>query len=640
MILQADHLKKSFADQEVLRDAAFLINEGDRWVLLGRNGGGKTTLFRILAGEMECDGGSVILSKGKSVAHLPQFSPSDEGVTPASYVAQAFGELRRMEERIHHLEKAMEGEYDDRVFSEYTEVLEIWRAKGGERIDVSVREQLGQLGFSPAQMDGPVAHLSGGQKQKVYLARLALTQADLLLLDEPTNHLDLTAVAWLEEFLLDHRGASIIISHDVQFVRRLATRLIHLSNGKTELFYTGYDGYVEESKARNEALAKKIEEQDTFLKKNLAYVAKFGAGTRSTQAQSRLKMIERVELLDAPVSEKTLRGLRFPVDEELPKDVLKVRHLAVGYPGHPPVLKDLSFDIIKNECIAILGRNGCGKTTLLRSLMEQIPPLSGTIRFGARIVPCLFDQEQRTLDSKMTILDFFQERYPQMKQEEVRTKLGTFLFSGDSVFDNIGVLSGGERGRLQMLDLLLQKPNLLILDEPTNNLDLSSVSVLTASLKAYEGALILISHDRELVAKVATRLLVIAGGKLHNLPGTWAEHRHTVEALLRGEDSLSGLSHTPAATANSKAPPVLPEVVPKGNVPNPKKKMNRFKVKEIEDRIAALEEEKATYESALLLTPPQDFAQMKALHGRLEDVQSRMAQALAQWEALHEEAKE
>jgi len=631
MILQADHLEKAFAGEEVLLDAAFLINEGDRWVLFGRNGSGKTTLFRILAGETECDKGNVVLAKGARVAHLPQFSPSDEVTLVGEYVSKAFGELQRMEARIHHLEKAMEGAYDERVFIEYTELLEAWRSEGGERIAYSVAEQLTALGFTEAEQKRPIARLSGGQKQKVYLARLALTQADLLLLDEPTNHLDLTAVAWLEDYLLSLRGAAIVISHDVQFVRKIATRIMHLSHGKTELFHCGYDDYVEESARRNEAIAKKMEEQEAFLRKNLSYIAKFGAGTRSTQAQSRRKMLDRIELLDAPMGERHLRGLNFPVDEELPKDVLKVRHLTFGYPGSPNILSDLSFEVIKNERIALIGRNGCGKSTLIRLLMGELAPTTGTIRFGARMVPSMFDQELRTLDPKKNILDFFQERYPWMKQEDVRTRLGSFLFSGETVFDTIGVLSGGEKSRLQMLDLLLQKPNFLILDEPTNNLDLSSVSVLTASLKAFDGALFLISHDRELVARVATRILVLAKGRIHNLPGTWKENRELVARLLNGEEELSFKPR--AATAPSRPAPELPEVAAKPS--SARRKPNPYKIREVEEAIANLEREKQSFEAELVLMDPKNFEQMKSIQERMAENSRALEAALGEWEGLH-----
>ncbi len=637
MILQGGHVTKQFSGEEVLRDINFMVNEGEKWVLLGRNGSGKSTLFKILSGEMEADGGTIVLKKGAVLAHLPQFTGNEEDKKVIDYVSEAFHEEKKMEDRIAVLEKEMEGTDEKAVMKaveEFTELLEVYQSSGAERSGVRITDQLKKLGFSEAEMNRPIRELSGGQKQKVILARIALTKADILLIDEPTNHLDLAAIRWLEDFLVAFPGALIAVSHDAAFVERIADRIMHLSHGKVELFHMGYADYLIESEARNVQLRKQITEQEEMIKKNKSYIAKFGAGTRSAQAQSRLKMLDRIELLEAPIPESQMRGLNFPIDEELPREVLKVRHLHFAR-GDNKIITDVSLDLFKNERIALIGRNGAGKSTFIKLLMEQLVPDSGTIRFGARIVPTYFDQEQGNLDPSKTILDFFTDRYQKLGLEELRTKLGTFLFPGDAVFDPIRVLSGGERSRLQILDLLLQKPNFLILDEPTNHLDIASISILSKSLKSYEGALLLVSHDRNLIDSVANRLWVLANGKVHSLAGGYSENREALKELLGFEMGT-----------DSEAKPVLVvnETFPRAESASgvavevkrpPKKKPNAFKVREVESQIEKLEAEKDLLENELVGLKPGELSRIPALKERLTTLETELKDRVSEWETIH-----
>ncbi|MBL8994057.1 MAG: ABC-F family ATP-binding cassette domain-containing protein, partial [Spirochaetia bacterium] len=439
----------------------------------------------------------------------------------------------------------------------------------------------------------------------------------------------------LEDFLANYPGAMIAVSHDAAFVERIAGKIMHLSHGKIELFHMGYADYLVESEARNVQLRKLIAEQEDTIKKQKNYVAKFGAGTRSAQAQSRLKMLDRIELLEAPVPEHQMRGLQFPIEEELPREILKVRHLNFAR-GEHKIVHDISLDLFKDERVALIGRNGSGKSTFIKLLMSQLPPDSGTIRFGARITPTYFDQEQGILDASKTIFDFFTDRYPKLGNEEIRTKLGTFLFPGEAVFDPIRVLSGGEKSRLQILDLLLQKPNFLILDEPTNHLDISSISVLSRSLKSYEGALLLVSHDRKLIDSVATRMWVLVNGTIHNLAGGYTENRDAIRDLLGLEMAVEP-DKKEAPTKEffpraEKAASDSPAPEPKKG---PRKKPNAFKVREVESQIEKLEAEKDLLTHELASLKPDELSRVPQIQERLGVLENELKERVSEWELMH-----
>jgi ATP-binding cassette subfamily F protein 3 len=640
MLLQADQITRHFGPDEILKGVNFIVENGEKCFLLGRNGAGKSTLFRILSGEMEPSTGRVILPKGKTVAVLKQFETVAGETTMIDYTMGAFHEQLLITKQIEDLEKALDHITDPDELSNKVTLLGDLHGRlaeiGGERMKERAEESLLALGFSEEMFDRPLSSLSGGQKQKVFLARLELTSADLFLLDEPTNHLDLPGIKLLEEFLVRLPAAAIIISHDEALIRRLADRILLLMHGQTETYLGGYEAYLAESKRRNEALLELIENQEAEIKKNRDYIAKFSAGTRSRQAQSRMKMLDKIELLDAPPPEKKLRGLRFPSNEELPKDVLKVKHIRYAYDDERKVLDDVSFEIFRGDKIALIGRNGAGKSTLLKILMELIQPQSGTVRYGARISPSYFDQAHNVLDPKKAILDFFHDRYQKLTEEEIRTRLGTFLFSGDSVFDPISVLSGGERARLQLLDLLLQRPNLMILDEPTNNLDMASIAVLEASLKGYDGALLLVSHDRHLLSKTTNKVLVLSDAKLHMLTGSYAENREEVEELLKkDEERAFAESKMPAMKKYQKTVATSEVAAPISEEQSAdKKKANAFKIKKLEAQIESLDKQKTETQTLLTKTAadPKEWKQTAELQKKIEALDAEHLAVMAEWE--------
>jgi ATP-binding cassette subfamily F protein 3 len=527
-ILVAERLAKSYGPQDVFWDVSCSVAAGDRIALVGRNGTGKTTLLRILAGTEPLSGGQVHRARGLRIGYLPQGASLEGEGTLWQEMMHAFASLRILEGRLHELEAAMaDPQRAEAALEAYAPLRERFELLGGYTYQDQTKHVLMGLGFPPEEHDMPVPHLSGGQKTRAYLARLLLESPDLLLMDEPTNHLDLQAIEWLEGHLNGWQGTVILVAHDRYFMDRVVHKVWELAFGQLEVFTGNYSHYVQQRGERNERHLKEYRAQQEFVAKEEDYIRRYMAGQRSRQAKGRLKRLERFkedEMLDRPHQERTI-SLRFQTPLRSGEKVIWSQDLVVGYEPDDPLFTCPDLDLRRGECVALLGPNGSGKTTFLRTLLGDLEPLDGYVRLGASLKLGYFAQVHSDLDPDKTVLDSILE-LKNLPLGEARSFLGRFLFSGDDVFKLIAKLSGGERSRVALARLVLERANFLLLDEPTNHLDIPSQEILEEVLDGFAGTIVLVTHDRYLVDRLATQLWIIKPEErcLEVYEGSWAEY--------------------------------------------------------------------------------------------------------------------
>jgi ATP-binding cassette subfamily F protein 3 len=533
-IIVAERLAKSFDPDDIFWDVSCTIARGDRIALVGRNGTGKTTLLRILGGFEEPTGGRVYRAKGLRIGYLPQEAVLEGDRSLWREMMTAFEALHELEARLHELELEMgDPERAEAVLEAYAPLRERFELMGGYTYQDHTKHVLMGLGFSPEEHNTPLAHLSGGQKTRALLARLLLESPDLLLLDEPTNHLDLQAIEWLEGYLNNWEGTVLMVAHDRYFMDRVVRKVWELAFGQVEVYSGNYSHYTQQRQERYERRLKEYRAQQAFVAKEEDYIRRYMAGQRTTQAQGRLKRLERFkqdELLDRPREEHTIK-LRFQTPLRSGEKVAWSQDLVVGYEPGAPLFHCPDLDLRRGECVALLGPNGSGKTTFLKTLLGEVPPLAGYARLGASLKIGYYAQVHSDLDPDKSVLDTILE-VKDMLLGEARSFLGRFLFSGDDVFKHVGDLSGGERSRVALAKLVLQRANFLLLDEPTNHLDIASQEVLQDVLDEFPGTVLLVTHDRYLVDRLASQLWLIQPEQraLELFDGTWGEY---VEARSR-----------------------------------------------------------------------------------------------------------
>jgi ATP-binding cassette, subfamily F, member 3 len=527
-VLIAERLAKTFEPYDIFWDLSCSVARGDRIALVGRNGTGKTTLLRILAGLEEPTSGRVHRAKGLRLGYLPQGASLEGEGTLWQAMMAAFEPLRRLEARLHELEGQMaDPALAEAALEAYAPLRDRFETLGGYSYQDRAKHVLMGLGFPAVEHGMPVSHLSGGQKTRASLARLLLESPDLLLLDEPTNHLDLQAIEWLEGHLNTWEGTVVLVAHDRYFLDRVVRKVWELAFGQLEVYTGNYSHYVQQRDERYERWLKEFQAQQEFLAKEEDYIRRYMAGQRSRQAKGRLKRLERFkkdQAIDRPRQEKTI-SLQFQAPLRSGDRVIWTQDLVVGYDPEVPLFRAPDLDLRRGECVALLGPNGSGKTTFLKTLLGDLPALAGYACLGASLKLGYFAQVHADLDPEMSVLDTILA-VKNLALGEARSFLARFLFSGDEVFKRIADLSGGERSRVALAKLVLQRANLLLLDEPTNHLDIASQEVLEEVLDDFAGTIVLVTHDRYLVDRLATQLWILDGQqrRLEVFPGTWAEY--------------------------------------------------------------------------------------------------------------------
>lgn len=530
-IIVAERIAKSFDPDDIFWDVSCSVARGDRIALVGRNGTGKTTLLRILIGSEEPTSGRVHRARGLRIGFLPQEATLEGDRTLWQEMMTVFESLRAIESRLYELESKMaDPAHAEAALEAYAPLRDRFERLGGYTYEDRVRHVLMGLGFLREEHDIPLAHLSGGQKTRALLARLLLESPDLLLLDEPTNHLDLQAIEWLEGYLNNWEGTVILVAHDRYFMDHVVGKVWELAFGRLEVYSGNYSHYVRQRAERYERRLKEYHAQQQFIAKEEDYIRRYMAGQRTRQAQGRLKRLERFKrdkALDRPLKEHTIK-VRFQTPLRSGDKVVWSQDLVVGYDPDAPLFFCPDLDLRRGECVALLGPNGSGKTTLLRTVLGDLEPLSGYVRLGASLKPGYFAQIHTDLRPEMSVLDTILE-VKNLPLGEARNFLARFLFTGDDVFKRIEELSGGERSRVALAKLVLQRANFLLLDEPTNHLDIASQEVLEQVLDGFSGTILLVTHDRYLVDRLASQLWIIddKGRHLEVFEGTWAEYMET-----------------------------------------------------------------------------------------------------------------
>ena len=518
IVLSCNNLNKSFGIDSILENVNFTVNEYDKIGIIGVNGTGKTTLFKIISGIYGYDSGDIYTSKDCEIGYLEQNTNFHSENTILEEVLEVFKDVIEMEKYLRDLEHKISEESSntnsttlEKLMNEYSNKLEAFSDMNGYGYKSEAKGVLKGLGFSDEDMDKPISILSGGEKTRVLLGKLLLKKPTLLLLDEPTNHLDSEAIEWLEVFLKQYKGTVILISHDRYFLDQVVNRIFEIHNKKLKTYNGTYSDFIKASAIEKELELKKFEDQQKDIKKqeeSIERLKAFGREKHLKRARSKEKALAKVDVLDKPEAYRKKAKIEFNPSVTSGNDVLQLRDISMGY-GERILFKDLNLDIYRGEKVALIGANGIGKSTLFKIIMNEITPLSGDIKFGTNVNVSYFHQEQKTLNLDNTIIDEIWEDNKQLTQTSLRTMLGAFLFEGEEVFKKISTLSGGERARVAILKLILSNANLLLLDEPTNHLDIDSKEVLEEALSSYTGTIFTISHDRYFLNTVVDKVLVL-----------------------------------------------------------------------------------------------------------------------------------
>ncbi|WP_353654872.1 ribosomal protection-like ABC-F family protein [Clostridium sp. CCUG 7971] len=518
IVLSCNNLNKSFGIDSILENVSFTVNENDKIGIIGVNGTGKTTLFKVISGIYGYDSGDIYTSKDCEIGYLEQNTNFHSENTILEEVLEVFKDLMDMENYLRDLEHQIAKESSnsnsdklEKLMNEYSHKLELFSDLNGYGYKSEAKGVLKGLGFNDTDMDKPISILSGGEKTRVLLGKLLLKKPTLLLLDEPTNHLDSEAIEWLEVFLKQYKGTVILISHDRYFLDQVVNRIFEIHNKKLKTYNGNYSKFIELSKTEKELEQKKYEDQQKDIKKqeeSIERLKAYGREKHLKRARSKEKALDKVDVLDRPEAYRKKARIEFNPTVTSGNDVLQIRDVSMGY-GERILFKNLNLDIYREEKVALIGANGIGKSTLFKIIMNELVPLSGDIKFGTNVNVSYFHQEQKTLNLDNTIIDEIWENNTHLTQTTLRSMLGAFLFEGEEVFKKISTLSGGERARVAILKLILSNANFLLLDEPTNHLDIDSKEVLEEALSGYTGTIFTISHDRYFLNTVVDKVLVL-----------------------------------------------------------------------------------------------------------------------------------
>ncbi|HEV8232630.1 MAG TPA: ABC-F family ATP-binding cassette domain-containing protein [Thermoanaerobaculia bacterium] len=599
MLYRFDSVRKSYGPKEVLRDVTWQHNPGEKVGLVGRNGAGKTTLLRLALGREEPDAGEVVRANAVRIATVEQALEADLQESLHDYTAGAFADLHRIEAEMRSLEHAMaDGQDAASLHDRYDALSHRFENEGGYDMVAEVDKALSGLGFDKADFGRRLAELSGGQKNRAMLARAILSSPDVLLLDEPTNHLDFQAVEFLEDYLARSRRAYLVVTHDRRFLDRVAGEIVDLENGRLTDYSGGYSAYRRQKAERVLTATRAFEKQQEFIEKEQDYIRRNIAGVNSRQAKGRRTKLGRVERLERPVEDGTSVKFRFDTSKIGGRSFLRAKDVDAGYAPGSPIVRDVGFELLRGERMALLGENGAGKTTLLKTLAGRLTPLAGTVTPGHDVSIGYYDQELSDLDPRRRVIDAVWDEHPEETEEEMRSYLARFAFRGDEVFAPIAGLSGGEKGRLTLAVVMRQRHNLLLLDEPTNHLDLDSREALEESLDNFPGSIVFVSHDRAFIDRLATRVLDIRGGRAWLLDGNYTDTADArAERRRRPEAEVTTVRSPQSAVLSPGKPQSRARRIP----PEKDKEAARRKrrIEALEEKIAAVEKDIEAIEARL-----------------------------------------
>ena len=631
IILQANKIERSFAGEVLFDNINLQVDERDRIALVGRNGAGKSTLLKILVGEEEPTSGEINKKKDISLSYLAQDSRFESENTIYDEMLHVFDDLRRTEKQLRQMELEMgekSGAELDKLMADYDRLSENFRQAGGFTYEADIRAILNGFKFYESMWQMKIAELSGGQNTRLALAKMLLEKPNLLVLDEPTNHLDIETIAWLENYLVNYSGALIIVSHDRYFLDKVATVTLDLTKHSLDRYVGNYSRFVEQKEQKLATEAKNYEKQqkeiaalEDFVNRNLV------RASTTKRAQSRRKQLEKMERLDKPEAGKKSANMTFQSEKTSGNVVLTVENAAIGYDGE--ILSEpINLDLRKMNAVAIVGPNGIGKSTLIKSIVDQIPFIKGEKRFGANVEVGYYDQTQSKLTASNTVLDELWNDFKLTPEVEIRNRLGAFLFSGDDLKKSVGMLSGGEKARLLLAKLSMENNNFLILDEPTNHLDIDSKEVLENALIDFDGTLLFVSHDRYFINRVATHVLELSenGSTLY-----LGDYDYYVDKKAEME-----VRQTEEASTSNQAKETSPAndyQAQKESQKEARKLMRQ--IESLEAEIEELESQSQAISEQMLET--NDAEKLMELQAELDKISHRQEEAMLEWEELSEQ---
>lgn len=634
ILLSLSGVKKSFGMNEVLKNVSFALQDGERMGLVGVNGCGKSTLIKLIAGIEHPDGGTIAMQKGLKLGYMAQQGEVDENRTVLEEMESVFEPVVALERQMRELESRMAEVGDDetllrRLGSQYDQLTREFERRNGYGWRSAVQGVLAGLGFRKEQQGQRAALLSGGERTRLCLGRMLLTEPDLLLLDEPTNHLDLKSIAWLEKYLREYRGAVLVISHDRYFMDHVCDRMAELLLGEVECYSGNYTRYMEQRAERFEIRMKAYELQQREIARQEAIIARYRMFNREKSikaAESREKRLEKLERLEKPKDESAIH-FRFDTRRRTGEDVLMVDELRKGYDGRT-LFEHVRLHLRAGDRVALIGDNGVGKSTLFKCLIGEERPDGGTIRMGAGVDIGYYDQHQAGLHREKTVLDEVWDDFRRLDQTEVRGALGKFLFTGDEVLMPIDTLSGGERGRVALTKLMLRKDNVMLLDEPTNHLDMDSREVLEDALENFPGTILAISHDRYFINRFATKVIVLEEGGIKEYLGNYDDYFEKISRDQEPDGETQGMTRT-----------ALDKEKRKSREETRRLQERRAMLSKAEEDVARAEEEAAQIEEQM--SDPatyQNAEKASALAKAYQAKKEELERLYAAWEALEAEA--
>ena len=641
MILQCSHISKSFVGETVLSDISFHINEQEKAAIVGVNGSGKSTLIKIIMGQLSADSGDIILSKDTTVGYLAQNQEYASDRTILEEMQDAKPEVGILERKLASLSAQMNeaaGNELEALIKQFDQAQHRFDQINGYAYQSELVGVLKGLGFENEDFDKKIASLSGGEKTRVALAKMLLTAPDLIILDEPTNHLDLNAIHWLEGYLAQYNGAVLIVAHDRYFLDKIVSKVIEIRQTKSRVYLGNYTEYTKKRQEILDSLQKQYLNQQAEIKHQEEVIAKLKQFNREKsikRAESREKMLDKIERIDKPVEENTKMHLLFTPKIQSGNDVLTVKGLSKRFGDHI-LFENIDFEIKRGEHVAIIGDNGSGKTTILKMINELLTPDSGTITLGTNVEIGYYDQEHHVLHMEKTLFEEIQDEYPRMTNTEIRNLLAAFLFTEDDVFKQIKSLSGGERGRVSLAKLMLSDANFLILDEPTNHLDIDSKAILENAINHFEGTVLYVSHDRYFINTTAHRILDLTSQTMLNYIGNYDYYLDKKDAMeqahIQTETKVSDVTASATATASDT------------KLSWQQQKEEQARQRKLEKELQAVETEIEELENDneqidTELSDPangNDVAKLQELSKKRAENDARLEELMQRWESLSE----